>query len=343
MKTTKMILLMLSLFLFSNCGDTKVDEISQDYIPVKTFKIQKNKRANIITTSGLLTTENESKLSFKIGGVLDKTFVNEGESFKKGQLLAILNLTEINAQVMQAKLNFEKSERDFARISNLFKDSVASLEQLQNTKTQLEASEKALDQAKFNQKYASIYATSDGFVSKKLANEGEILQPGFPVFLINEKAKQSSWIVKVGVSESEWELINLKDKCKILISNKTMSGVVLRKSQAIDSQSGAFLIEIKLQFEATPLAVGMFAKVEIYSSKLKENTAIPYDALIEANGNKAFVFTPLTDSTVQKIPILISNFNDNEVNVLEGLDQISSVIIGNSAFLNENSKIKIIK
>ena len=55
---------------------------------------------------------------------------------------------------------------------------------------------------KFNKEYAFIYATSDGFVTKKIANEGEIIAGGMPVFAINENIK-NSWVLRVGLSDKD--------------------------------------------------------------------------------------------------------------------------------------------
>lgn len=343
MKTLKTLMLSLSILL-SSCSDKPKNKLDEtEIIAVKLYDIKNAETQNSIETSGLITTENESKLSFKIGGVVDKIFVKEGQSFKAGQLLATLKQTEIEAQVIQAKLGVEKNKRDYSRINNLYKDSVATLEQLQNTKTGLEIATKSLEQANFNKKYTYIYATSAGFVSKKIVNEGEIIQGGTPILMINENNNQKNWIVKVGVSENDWARIIENSSCQILVNGSQFSGVISQKSQAIDQNSGTFQIEIKIQNAPKKIAVGMFAKVLINTANSEKTITIPYDALIEANGNSAFVFVPLTTTTVKKIPIVIESFNEKEVIVTSGLENYSKIIIGNSPFLNENSKIKIVK
>jgi len=56
---------------------------------------------------------------------------------------------------------------------NLYKDSVTTLEQVQNAKTVLDVAKKAEDAVAFNKQYSAIYAASDGFVTEKIGNEGE--------------------------------------------------------------------------------------------------------------------------------------------------------------------------
>ena len=81
-------------------------------VPVKLTPVSTVVRAEPIVASGLVSSAKEARLSFKVGGIINQMFVEEGQSVRKGQLLATLNLTEIDAQVNQAQLANEKAERD---------------------------------------------------------------------------------------------------------------------------------------------------------------------------------------------------------------------------------------
>jgi RND family efflux transporter MFP subunit len=153
----------------------------------------------VINASGLVSTENEARLSFKIGGIIEKIYVKEGDRIKKGQLLATLKSTEIASQVQQVQLTVEKAQRDYQRANNLYKDSVVTLEQLQNAKTGLDIARQNLQQVAFNQEYSKIYAPADGFVVKKIGNEGELASSGSPVLFANALSASSKWILKIGL------------------------------------------------------------------------------------------------------------------------------------------------
>jgi len=84
---------------------------------------------------GMLGTMTEIKLSFKTGGIVREIRVKEGERVRRGDILAVLDLSEIRAQVDQAQIAMEKAGRDLTRAENLYRDSVATLEQLQNARS----------------------------------------------------------------------------------------------------------------------------------------------------------------------------------------------------------------
>jgi len=317
-----------------------------DIIPVKVAPIAALEMPGHISATGLVSTEDEAKYAFKIGGVISHIFVEEGQFFKRGQLLATLNSTEIEAGLAQSNLGMEKAQRDYARAVNLYKDSVFTLEQLQNTKTALDVATKSREATAFNEHYSKIYAANDGFVSKKIANEGEVIAPGMPVLLINSTQQHNSYTLKVGVTDREWALIKPGQNAKVTLDgfeDRQFDAVVFRKSQAADSQLGSFQIELKLNLNGIKPAVGMFGKAVIATSQGENVMAIPYGSLVEADGNKGFVFTTKGHNRVKKVPVIIARFDNQEVYLKNKPDGVDQIVVSNSAYLNEESLIKIIK
>jgi len=348
-KTLSLFLVTATLLLLS-CGDKQKKDDKEKYaeetIPVKTTPVGRLESSSSIATTGLLGTENEARYSFKIGGVIESIHVNEGQFFKKGQLLATLKITEIDAQVAQANLGYEKAKRDYTRANNLYRDSVATLEQLQNSKTGLDIAQKTVDAVVFNKKYACIYAGADGFVTKKLANEGEVVNGGVSILAISETSGASDWILKAGVTDKEWAAIEIGNKATVALDafpGKIFNSFVFRKSQAADIGSSSFQIEIKISLGNTKPAVGMFGKADIITKHSENVMVIPYASLVEADGNKGFVFTTYGTSSVKKIPVTILKFDNDRVYLKDKLDGIDNIVISNSAYLNEHSIIKIIQ
>ncbi|MCU0321650.1 MAG: efflux RND transporter periplasmic adaptor subunit, partial [Chitinophagaceae bacterium] len=156
----------------------------EEVIPVTTFTLSNTVGSKDIQVTGVLSIEQEVKYSFKVGGVVDKIFIENGAYFKKGKLLATLKENEIEAGLLQSKLALEKAERDLKRVASLFKDSVATLEQYQNATTAFNIAKQQYESIAFNKEYSSIYAQRDGFVIKKIAQQGEIVASGSPILLV---------------------------------------------------------------------------------------------------------------------------------------------------------------
>ncbi len=340
-----LILLIASAVLLQACGTHATEKnalVSDESIPVKLLPIVSDTSAYVINASGLLSTEDEAKLSFKIGGIIESVLVKEGDKVKKGQLLATLKSTEIAAQVQQSNLALEKAQRDYQRAANLYKDSVATLEQLQNAKTGVDLAKQNLQQVSFNEQYSKIYAPADGFIVKKLANTGELAASGTPVLYMNASSRASKWILKAGLSDQEWAAVQTGNKAIVTTDafpGKKFTAIVSKKALAADAASGSFIVELQVNFEEEQPGIGLFGSAAITPSGSSIGFSIPYEALLEANGKSGFVFVSDDRKTVKKIAVTIASINNNAVYIADGLQGHAFVVTSGSPYLADNSTI----
>ncbi len=334
----------LSLLLAS-CGSKEkaTNEIPRmEVIPVKLESLKAMNSSEEIHVSGQFTTDDETYLSFLSGGVIQKLYVKEGDKVSKGQLLATLDLTLVKATVSQAKLGMEKAKRDLERAKNLQKEGFVTLEQMQNAQTAFDVAEEQLQSALFNLKYSEIRAVSNGFILRKLANQGQLVGGGAPVFQTNG-AGSNSFKLKVGVSDRQWSQIRIGDAAEIeadVFKNQKVQAKVSRKSESIDPYSGTFTVELELNGKLPAgLASGVFGKAVIRLSQTSENWKIPYEALLDGNANEGFVFISNDQKTVKKVAVKVENLDQNVVEVSEGLEGYKYVVVSGGPYLNEESTI----
>src|SRR5262245_26213777 len=95
-------LIVLTLVLTAGC-DSNEEDPAPVAAPVVVAAVESGPAAPAIRTTGLLANKDEFRLSFKVGGVIKRLAVREGERVKRGQRLAEIEQTEINAQVEQAR------------------------------------------------------------------------------------------------------------------------------------------------------------------------------------------------------------------------------------------------
>ena len=348
MKTNRLFLLAITV-LGAGChhqqSRTTLDD-APETIPVKVMSVQSARIQPTVEATGLLTTENEARYGFKIGGVIDRIYVDEGQTFRKGQRLAQLKITEIGAQREQAEIGLDKARRDYQRAANLYRDSVATLEQVQNAKTALDIAQRSVSVVAFNEQYAYIYATANGVVTKKIANEGEVIATGTPVLAINETTANRDWTLKLGLNDRDWASITLGNRATVRIDafpGRTFAGRVIRKPVAADAGSGTFEVEVRVNLAGVTPSVGMFGRATIQTGRSSQQTVIPYEALIEADGDRAFVYVPVGTTRVRRVPIQIEQFDPEQVVVKDGLENVPAFVVSNSAFLNEQSTIHIVR
>ena len=335
------------IFFLSACAKKKVEERTNDseIIPVKIIPINQEAVGQSIHASGIFTTEDETYLGFKIGGIIQNILVKEGDAIKAGQLLATLNLTEIKSQVQQAQIGVEKAERDFKRAGNLYKDSVATLEQFQNSKTALDMARQQISVLKFNQNYAEIRALKSGYVLKKLANDGQVVGPGTPILMVN--GATNNWVLKVGLSDQDWASVSIGDQATVTIDtekDQNFSATIRAKSEGVDPITGTLWVTLKTNgIPAKKIALGIFGKANIQPKKKINAWVIPFDAVVEGNENEGFIFITKDEKTAEKIRVKISGIAHGKVYVTQGLEDVKGIITSGNAYLNAGSAIKIIR
>jgi multidrug efflux system membrane fusion protein len=311
-------------------------------LPVRVQEVVSEQYLQIVHSSGRLSTSREQKLSFKTGGIIRKILVSEGQSVYRGNILASLDLSEIQSQVNQAREALEKAERDYDRLVNLFDDSVATLEQLQNTKTILQISRSDYDIAAFNLRHSSIVAPSSGRILKKIMEENEMAGSGYPVFLFG--STEGNWIVRINVTDRDRVRLHAGDTAEIKLDafpGESFPAEVSELANAADPYTGTFEVELMLKTPAKhPLLTGMIARADIYAGRGEMISVVPVEAIMKASGNSATVFE-VVDGIPVKRTVSIIEIRQNDVLVSADLKAGTLIITENVNSISDSTAIII--
>ncbi len=341
MKPFSFFLLLLALAACSKPAEESVTR-ADERIPVTLVPVIPANQAEALELSGLLASEEEARLSFKTGGVIARIAVKEGDRVRKGQLLASLNLTEINAQVAQAEVGLEKATRDFQRVENLYRDSVATLEQLQNTRSALDLAKETLTIATYNQGFSEIRASQNGVILRKLMNEGEVVGPGNPVFFLSGNGP-ANWVLRVGMTDRDWVRVKEGDQAQVSLDafpGTSFTAKLTSLAQAADPMSGLYEAEFRLDANGKSLAPGLFGKVRLALGARNDLPGIPTDALMEGNGNQAVVYV-VNGEKAQKRPVTVAYIQGDRAMIERGLEGVTEVVLRGSAYLLDGSTVVV--
>lgn len=337
------VLLSLSLLGIAGCNSTADDQQPVELARVRVAQAVTGPAAPSIRTNGLLANEDEIRLSFKVGGVIRRLSVSEGQQVRKGQKLAEIEQAEVDAQVEQAAQAHEKARRDVERGERLYGDKVISLEQLQDLRTNLAVNEAALNSAKFNWSYAAIVAPHDGIVLRRLAEEREFVQAGSPILVLGANGK--GFVVRTGLADREIVQVKLGDEARIRLDalpGKTLDGKVTEVSGAADTGSGMFGIEVSLDATELPLKSGLVAKLTIIPSTAKagERIYVPIGAIVEGNGRTARVFV-LDRKHARQREVEVAFIEGEAVALNTGLEAGEQVVTDGAQYLEDGEEVTL--
>ena len=309
---------------------------------VRAVRIEQTDYRRKIKTSGTLKYQDELRLSFKTGGIIQNIYYREGKKVDKGTLLATLDLEEVNARVNQAELAYDKAKRDLDRTEALYQDSVATLEQLQNAETLVEAKASQLKVARFNLRYSKIVAPSEGIILRKLVSENELVGPGHPVLIFG--SEEVAKVMQVNVTDKNIVDIQLDDTAHIQFDpfpGKTFTGKVSEIAGTADPYTSTYQVELVIEDPMNQLKSGFIGEAQIISS-LKENMLkVPVNAMRNASQDKAEIFV-LKNDTARLRTLSIAYINDENLLVKEGLSAGEYVITEGAGYIENGEKVQVI-
>jgi RND family efflux transporter MFP subunit len=311
---------------------------------VQVTRVQMAVLDNTLRAVGLLTPKDEARLSFKVGGVIEFIRVEEGQSVKAGQLLAVLKQTEIGASLEQAHQATAKAHRDLDRAKALLADGVTTEEQVQDLTTAFEMASAAQSGTEFNAAYARIVASVDGVVLRKLAEANEVVQPGQTVLVLG--GANRGWVVRIGLADRDAVRMHLGDAARIEFDawpGRVFAGRVSNISSAADSGTGTFTVEVQVDTGGARFVQGLVAKVVLTPQGTGQVQVIPVQALLEANDKEAGVF--VLDEAVQevhRVSIQIGRMNAGQIEVLNGLTAGAQVVTDGAAFLENGERVRVV-
>jgi multidrug efflux system membrane fusion protein len=309
---------------------------------VKTTGVSRQKVSFPVRASGLVVPVHEVKLSFKTGGIIEALYADNGTRVTRGTLLATLNLAEIEAQVNQAESACSKAERDYNRANNLFRDSVATLEQFQNAETGFNVAKSTLEAARFNLQHSRIYAPENGVILRRLAEEHEVIAPGYPVFVFGITGR--NWKIKAGLADRDYVRVQTGDSAVVTLDaypGKVFNAVVSRLGEAANPLTGTYETEFILDDKGERLATGFVANVEIFPSRTADHYLVPVEALVDADGSKGFVFVLTDSSHVRKTEVDITGIRGLWAAVNGSFPQPAEVVTSGAAYLSDGERVLV--
>jgi RND family efflux transporter MFP subunit len=292
-----------------------------------------------VRVTGRLSTSTEMKLSFKTGGIVKQLHVGEGETVKRGEVLALLDLSEIQAQALQADIGLDKAKRDLTRAGNLYRDSVVTLEQYQNAESAHELAKAQKRIADFNLEYSQIKAPSDGKVHKLLVEESEMIAPGYPAMLF--ASTENDWVVRVSVTDKDVVKLALGNSATVTMDpfpGTEFKAIVNELGTVADPVTGTYEAELIVVHPHPEFRTGFICRVDIYPRNLLQALVVPIEALMDASDNSAYVFL-FEDGLALRRRIRTGTILNEQVVVQDGLSEGELVITDGAKYLSDKAKV----
>lgn len=265
-------------------------------------------QTTIQTSQGAVASAGETSLKYhvddsvviKVGGTLTHLYVSAGDLVKKGQLLAVIESTDLETQIIKQRLTVQQKSL-----------------QLQQT---------VADTAGNN-----VTAPISGTVMSVEVTEGDDLSPSTTVATISD---YNTLQVVVPVDELDIAKIILGQEATVTgdaVADKKLKAVVTDIAEEGVTASGVSTFDVTLTMvDKEGLMAGMTVDASIFIQSKKNVLLIPIDALKQSS-EKSFVMVAQNGSTdpatAKRTEIEIGLSTTDNIEVIQGLAEGDQILI----------------
>lgn len=333
-KIPALILLPVAVFLGS-CA--KKREPVPNPLPAVAVRVQTVGARPHIATEEVVGTVNpklRSVIEAKVSGRIDTMLAVPGLHVKAGELLAQLNVREIQARLDQAVAVREQADSDLKRFTELIAKGAVAKQEFEAVQSRARVARAAAAEAETMLGYAKIVAPFDGVITRKLADVGDLASPGKPLL---EMEDPNALRFEAGVPDAIIGRIELGAKLGVRVGPNEIEGTVGEIAPAADPNSRTSLVKLDLPSVAG-LRAGQFGRVSVPVSETAV-LRVPFSAVIQ-NGQMELVFIAINHRAQLRLVKTGKRIGD-EIEVVSGVNAGEQVVTDGAAGLVDGQPIEI--
>jgi HlyD family secretion protein len=380
------------LLLVGVVFSTKILGRAKPIPPEKIVPAERGDIARNVVARGKIEPLSKVEVKSKANGIIKALLVDVGDRVTEGQVLAELDKEDLEAQVREAKATREGEEanlqmatateakarieaanpelefarRDYVRVQELFKQKIASQQQLDDASRALEVSKNrqqlldatvqtataqveqararvgaakaALDRAEEFLRYATIRAPITGIVLARPVEVGDavssILNMGSAATLIMTLGDVSSVFIKGEVDEADIGKAACGQHVRTKVEafpTESFDGVVKRIAPMGKELNNVTTFEVRVTITNLQgrLLANMTANAEIVLEEHKNVLLIPEAALVYDKEKNVSVqrLDPTARQGWRKTPLKVGISNGQRTEVLEGLKEGDKLVL----------------
>jgi RND family efflux transporter MFP subunit len=297
----------------------------------------------------------EVALPAKVTGYVSKMNVDFGDKVKAGQLLATIEVPELQAELDNAQAAEEKAQADYTnanliytRLNSVNKDhpNLVAQQDLDTAQANALTTTAAIAAAKANVEkfqtmvgYTQITAPFDGVITYRYADPGTLIDAqGKPLVRVSD-----NYLLRLDfpVTVDYVKDVKAGDAVTVRVDSlngKTFTGKISRFTHEVDDSTRTMTTEIEVPNPNLELVPGMYATVVLNVEKHEQALAVPTEAV---GGDKTHtVYVVNHDNQIEERDVKLGLEAPDKYEVLSGLQEGDLVVIGSRAGFQAGQKVE---
>lgn len=356
-----LLMLLVAAGVTSACHPHKNDATTKGLpAPVSVAEVQQRNVLRTVKALGTVESYHVVRLIPQVDGQLLSAHVREGDFVQAGDLLFQIdprpfeNLLQQRQAALQRDLaELQLAEAEAKRRAELFEQGFVSAEEheqaqarAQTLRAAVQADRAAIEDARLQLSYCSIYAPIAGRLGQLLVHPGNVVRKNETILA----TLQQMHPIRVAFAIRETELPQILKQAErqslfaLVYPGQDGASAVRGPIDFIDNQvdrsTGTVLLKARFDNQSELLWPGQFLPVELVVQEVERAIVIPRLAL-QTGQQGPFVFALQEDNTVRVRPVTIAFDLANEVVVQSGLHGGEWVVTEGQFRLSDGALVEV--
>ncbi len=324
--------------------------------PVEVAPVESRDVEYVVSAVGSVEAFEQVQITARVAGVVEQVRFMEGQTVKKGQVLAEIEPTRYSIAVRSAQAALEKAQAARAEAeaaagrrtaANEERPGLLPAEQLDTAQARARtaaadasAAKAALDQAELNLRDAYVKAPMDGVLQTRTVQTGQYVQPGTVMATL---LRRDPLLLRFTVAEADVSRVKpgMPARFTVRTDGRTYTGRITYVADAADPASRMVKVTAEVGGkEAQALRPGAFATVTVPVETAQGAPVIPQTA-VRPSERGFLAFVVQDGKARERVVDLGLRTADGLVEVREGLKPGEQLVVRGGEALKDGAAVRI--
>jgi membrane fusion protein, multidrug efflux system len=308
--------------------------------PVEVVELKPVRVQESITAVGSLRSNESVVLRPEVSGRIATIGFRDGQPVRRGQLLVGLDSTLNEAEVAQARAEFDLANSNLKRTEDLASKNFVSSSAQDQAASSLQVADARLKLAEARLAKMRILAPFDGVVGIRNVSVGEYVKDGAE--LINVEDIRT---LKADFRLPERYFPQLKTGLPVELTADALpgsryAGSVESINPRVEASGRSLEVRARLDNSDGRLRPGMFARVQVLLGDRPNALMVPEEAVVPL-GDDFFVYT-VADGKAKRVRVKLGVRRDAQVELLEGVRAGEQVITAGIRVQRDGQPVRVL-
>ncbi|MFO7595844.1 MAG: efflux RND transporter periplasmic adaptor subunit [Desulfocurvibacter africanus] len=338
-------LLCLAALSLAGCGgdkakaDTPTAQTAPNPVAVSVAVIEPMAMRDVLTLPGDTEASEDVVLSAERGGRVEWIGPEEGERVRKGQLIAKIDLSALNASLRKAQASYELAKDQSERRKSLYGQAFISREELDKAETELRLAKSGLDEAQVAYDQGLVHSPIDGVVNELHVDPGEFVAEGAPVA---EVVNTDIIDVRLGVPELDVRHLSMGQPVLVTVDaypGQAWEGRITFLAYKASSSTRTFSTKVTVDNGDGRIRPGMIARASLQRRLVPDALGVPLFCLLDKGGERLVY---IEENGIAKArTVRLGIIEADRIQVLEGLAAGDRIIISGQNMVEEGMRVVV--